>query len=471
MAQQEEIEMKIIEHSMQHQENAIKGFSRELKIAAIIILLFQFGIFFRFIGLYDQSLQLNKQIEQLHEGDKTLGKIQIQLHSLKEIFKPLEMQLKDAPAKLRDSFKEFEIFIGEQLQESSRIQSKESEAIQSDISVPEFGMPSYYDGLSKNEIDILKNPDQRAENYNDLIKRIVDKRIVQPTFEILNKQKEQLLEREFEDKKRELLTTLQSNLSTLNQFEQGLGEFEAKIHQVHNNLKTYKIKAPDSSVWWQTVRGKMQVFGTESVRINKITGELDKPEHDLEAFSQKLTTLIKQAENKKEKLNEEMEKLKDNYNEVETLLQRYSKPLSVIAVEPKDAVLYFPIIILGVFTYFFWRFTAIHQRRRSLMSIYKNLSLPDNYSKLFFSGFPWLLDDSAKIKSYGLHHPQLFSFILLGILPGIFAAISLYWIFISPSLNKIAPLFLYIVAAVCFVVSYIIAIMRCYRPKKLTHDV
>ena len=106
MPQDNELDLKFLERSLQQEEGARKVFFRDLKIATVLLLAFQFMVFFVFIDLNDQRLALELQVTQLRADQKALSEVQAQLVLLEDFPQEVEKQVKGAPAALRQQISE-----------------------------------------------------------------------------------------------------------------------------------------------------------------------------------------------------------------------------------------------------------------------------------------------------------------------------------------------------------------------------
>ncbi len=76
MSQAKELDLKFLERSLQQQESARQAFFRDVKIASLLFLAFQFVIFSRFINLHEHGLRLDAQIASLRIDQQALGEVQ-----------------------------------------------------------------------------------------------------------------------------------------------------------------------------------------------------------------------------------------------------------------------------------------------------------------------------------------------------------------------------------------------------------
>src|SRR2546426_3432814 len=95
MVSERDLDLKLLDGSLDRLENACSAFSRDLKIAAVLVLGFQFVIFFRFIDLNGQQVSLDRDIEQLQSDQKALADIQAQLGNLQDALQKGRRHLSD----------------------------------------------------------------------------------------------------------------------------------------------------------------------------------------------------------------------------------------------------------------------------------------------------------------------------------------------------------------------------------------
>ena len=82
MVSERDLDLKLLDGSLDRLENARSTFSRDLKIAAVLVLGFQFVIFFRFIDLNERQIGLDGEVRQLQDDQKAFVVIQAQLGDL-----------------------------------------------------------------------------------------------------------------------------------------------------------------------------------------------------------------------------------------------------------------------------------------------------------------------------------------------------------------------------------------------------
>src|SRR5437879_2210350 len=74
---------KLLERVLEDQEGARKAFLRDLKLAFLVLLLFQFWILPRFVNLSDSIDANNRKIATLQTQDNALRELQRNLESLR----------------------------------------------------------------------------------------------------------------------------------------------------------------------------------------------------------------------------------------------------------------------------------------------------------------------------------------------------------------------------------------------------
>ena len=71
----EELNLTLLERSLEEHEHARANLSRDLKLAVVLLLAFQFFVFFRFANLSDQQFELQPQLEQAEANQQALLKV------------------------------------------------------------------------------------------------------------------------------------------------------------------------------------------------------------------------------------------------------------------------------------------------------------------------------------------------------------------------------------------------------------
>jgi hypothetical protein len=172
---------------------------------------------------------------------------------------------------------------------------------------------------------------------------------------------------------------------------------------------------------------------------------------------------IQEGEAKKAELNNRMKQVQDNYADVQSFLDKYTKPFSLFALEPKDAVLYYPVILMFLFVYFGWRYVLLRRRAQALAVIYRNYGLSDQALGIYFADFSWVVGIPSQNERRRRFFVARGVLPLLFAVPGVLAALSIRRIWISPSLKGDAPMDLYALAGALFILCCILATVWFFK--------
>lgn len=460
MSPERELDLKLLESSLRQQESSRQTFSRDLKIAIVLVLGFQFVIFFRFIDLNEQIISGEKQIGSLQNDQMALDDVQVHLGDLKTILQKgeteLSERLKKTPSNLRAQIVKLEEELGE-------LRSRQSDVGATPAARPMIQMPIQTGapaesllvaGLSDADVKILRNSDFGDPTFEKVVEQIVEPRIIQPAFAALNTDKDRLLEKPYGAKKAQLLATLRSHDHALEERGLKTGQIAETVSQVQTQLNLLRFTVPRSDRWWKTFEGKARVskelvIDTEHLG-DQIGQELRSQQLRLEAVGSQLTGLIHEGHAREELMANQMREVQDRYKLLQDRLQSYAKPLSVITVGPREAVLYYPIILASLFVYFTGRYLLLRWRARHLATNYRELGVSDGVLLVSVGDFPGVM---------GVHRPYAhftnWLVLILCLVPGVLTTISLDRISNSADLMKDAPLLLYKTAAALYLVSYL----------------
>src|SRR5262249_23769691 len=84
MAAPSEPDLKLLERALDQQATAGQAFFRDLKIAVVVLLVFQFGIFFRYVDLSDQGAGIQAKQARLHKEQDTVEAVQARFAALEQ---------------------------------------------------------------------------------------------------------------------------------------------------------------------------------------------------------------------------------------------------------------------------------------------------------------------------------------------------------------------------------------------------
>ena len=487
------LDLRFLERSVQQQESARQRFLRDLKIVGFLLLAFQFLVFFRFIDLSDRQEQLGAEVAQLGADREAVGEIQAQLTSLGEALQAgknqLTEELRQAPESMRKQVQALETYIrilregppvGPPIGPGDRGPSPAGrgnvafQAAPDSAPAPftpliaeELRVAAFAEDLSGTEMETLRKAKPEEKGFKDLVERIVNKTIVQPTLDDLNEMREAVLEKPFVQGKSQLLAALDSQRGALERHGLTAGTIRQKLNQVQQSLHTFQFTAPGSEPWWRTYAGKGELFRAQRIVAHEVVLQvshvLEKPGQDLDSLVLRLAALLEERELAKRDLEGQLRKLEANLGTIQSRLETFAKPLSVVALEPRDAVVYYPVVLAAAFAFFVWRYVRLHRRVSSLAAAYREFGLSDEVLKVYLADYPGFTDAAVPQRTVWGYPAATGLRVVLCATPGILAGVSLYRILTSPSLMSAAPSFVYAIAAVCFVATYSILIAPVLR--------
>src|SRR4051794_27220413 len=108
-----DLDQKFLEHALEEHRSACKAFFRDLGIVSTVLLAFLFLILFRYIALEDQSRELAKVSDRLHQDQQYLNLLTQRLQAVNGSLAPLSSLLDDTPSLLRG---QIEFVVGQQLE-------------------------------------------------------------------------------------------------------------------------------------------------------------------------------------------------------------------------------------------------------------------------------------------------------------------------------------------------------------------
>jgi hypothetical protein len=439
-----------------------------LKIAVVLVLGFQFVIFFRYIDLDAQMISIDDELKTFQDDQKVFVNIQRQLNNLQDDLERgkgrLSERLQNLPSRMRTQI----VGLGKDLAEMRSGKSSEhgsstpSLMIQRSIQSPAPKVNTLIAHLSDLDREELSTANTMDPRIQSIMKRVVERGIIAPLFLALNKDKDRLLTEPFAEKKKLVSVDLQNRGATLQKYGAKPGEIEEALNRVQGQLQSLRLTPPQSDRWWRTVPGKTGMSKSlDSVTdqaLHEISQELRSQQRRLDLPSSNLTQLVQEIQARKALVASQMLEVQDRSKVVQDQLQGLAKPLSVIAVEPREAVLYYPLILAGLVVYFIGRYLWIGWRTLGLAAGYQQLGASEQALQVSFAGFPklWRTRRYSDLSTWLV--------LTLSLAPGALLAVSFRHIWSRPDLMKDAPVRLYQTAIVCCVLACAVLIGSSFRP-------
>jgi hypothetical protein len=350
MASERELDLKLLDDSLDRLESARSTFSRDFKIAAALVLGFQFVIFFRFIDLNGLQIGLDKRIAQVRGDPKAIADIQGQLNDLQSDLqkgrRQLSERLQNLPSVMRTQIVGLEKDLAQLRsgRSSERTSSARPPMIQMQVQRAAPRVNPLIAGLPEADRKVLTEANPEDPALQNIVKRIVESGIIQPLFLALNGDKDRFLTKPFAEKKKLLSATLHKYASTLKSYKARPGEIEEALNRLQGQLQAVRLFPPQSDRWWRTVQGKGTVSENLAIdaghAVDEVSQELHSQAQGVDLLGSHLAQLAQDVQKSKDDAANQMDEMQNEYKVVQDQLQSYAKPLSLIAVGPREAVLY-----------------------------------------------------------------------------------------------------------------------------------
>lgn len=454
----------MLERSVAQHENAREHFFRDLKIVATVLLAFQFVVFFRFPALNDKRVNVRLRLNAAETNRKALADAQEDLASISDILKKSADQLtgllhEAAPqirAKLQELNQDLNRFRQQPHPAAARSQVQPSPNGVAP-NVGQYAMPAdfslghesdYLSGLTDLEKATLQHDDPHSDKYQDIVGAIVERKIIQPEFEALTKVKQELLSRPLEEKSSHF-AAISNQFATTRDARVNPNRWVADVKNAAASVAKLQFNPPPQKPgWWRSRQSKDAVFTDAQASTNKVINRakegLSKPAQDLKFLSDNLKQTFADLRSEEKQIEGKFLDLRAKSKEIETLIESYAKPLSVIALEPEDAVLYYPVALGLVVAIFAFRQWTLQRRAASLASIYGQLGLSNDILEVYFTDLPNSKRGEANLK---IGKPRRFEWLLWLLALGL-VVMSYAWILASQSLHEQAPRVWYLFSAI-----------------------
>jgi len=468
MADSSDLDLKLLDRALDRHASDRQTFARDLKIVAPILLVFLFGIFFRFVDLSDQRLALASRLKDVGEAQATLTQIRDGLGQIVDLLRMRGAEVAEAITRGRDTLHGKIMALNEELKNLRQ----EGPAISEDVNVPanspvqappspprpaprRSASPLY--GLNDEQLSALRQG--RGDDYGALIRKIVNERIVPGVFEDLNRARIEKLERPVD----EIVSSLAGPLASHNALLEDLGWRPATISglldELRGTLHDLNFEPPVEDDWWRTVEAKGREF--EGVRADaeqafaRARAELASPTKSLEDLDRTIAGFAADAERDKANLDAQAKLLDEDYSEVQSLMATVAKPLTAVAMDPEIVARYAPAILAATLIYFLMRYQALQRSRASLARACCDLGYSNQVVDVYFEKG---VDPVAAVSStpIGRWLPQKSLGILVFAVPGLLALSAAVRILNSPSLKPRAPWVVYVLTFSALAVTYLV---------------
>jgi hypothetical protein len=476
MNNSDELNLKLLDRSVERHEDNRASFFRDLKFVSLALLVFQFLFFFKYCGLSDERLKARAELKSAVANQTALASVRSNIDKIRGVLKngtdQLTIFLSRVPSDISGQLSQLAKGLDTFRQQPLPVPKKRSQFFQSNAaSVEQHGDDNartasgsldgiFLAGLTNPEKTMLHDDSDEGPEYQTLVTRIIESNIIQPKFRSLNAMKETCLLRPLVDGMSDL-RSLTNELATLRKNGANVDDWLTHVENVATLAGRLNFSPPASNQWWSSRQAK-EAFAhgaqLDMAAIGRQAGEaLSGPQNDMNSLSQKMETAVVGLKREAERIDAGLQKLQTNSNAIDSLIESYAKPLAAVALEPKDLVFYYPVILSAVIFTFTIRLILLRQRARVLAGAYKQLGLSKNVATVCFRDLPELPDGETS-------RGRLMS--IFWALPICFAVASFLWILLSKSLNDEAPRLLYLVSVLVLAVACLLLLGSSHKPSE-----
>lgn len=480
----EELNLKLLERSLEEHEHARSNFLRDIKFAVVLLLAFQFFVFFRFANLSDQQFELQPQLEQAEAHQEALVKIRGRVEKIETTLKTgttelasflgnLPQQIRNGLGKLNEDLTTFreeplppqrdERPMQQMQMQMQQIPNMAINAVQPSSG----GIESrFLAELTHAESKELHEAEASSPVFRERVVHIVEHQIIQPAFAELNDLAETLVVKPLTAGLAELRQQTAA-LETLKATGANVDGWLENAEQVVTVAKDLRFRPPTEVDWWTSAVAKGNFADAAKLDTARIADEarsaLSRPDTELKLLAEKMESALASLRQQGTQIDAELKQLQEHALSLEGLIEGYAKPLAVLALEPKDLVIFYPVILAAIVSVFAIRQVLLRRRAATLAGVYRELGVSAHILDVYFTELPATRDraeDSSRpVWGRVRRHAGW-----LWVVPAGFAIASFAWVLGSKSLGGEAPRLLYSLSAVVLVVACLI-LLRSSRER------
>lgn len=478
--------LKMLERSLDQHQEARQTFFRDLKIVGAAVLAFQFLVFFRFVNLSEQQHQLGDEIAGVRTNLLAVQEIQAQLTRLQSGLRTntttLIAELNATPLNLRSNIQHLEIGLnlfrgvpalsggpppppgpdGSALQPIPiNVPNAAFSPMQQRMDIATPPAFTFLAGLNTNEIQWLHGRSWNDGEFQKLVTALVERQIIQPKFKELDETRRSLLLEPFARGQKDLLA-LTNAWAILEPKGIHAENLRTNLDQVFASMSALRFDAPKTSDWWQTFGGKEAFIGERRLNVENIKMGAEKallaPASEFERLANQMQEFIRQGEERAKKFAAELASLETRASAIQSLLDGYSKPLTALTLEPRKVMLYYPVVLAGLFCAFVIRFRRLQKRALWLANEYRQLGVT---SDVLDACFNELLPARKSVFHAG--RGRFAALILSLLIPPVLFIASILWLHGRASFLAEIPAGFYASAGACVAAAIAFAIRSAAR--------
>ena len=469
MPNAEELNLKLLERALGQHEGARASFYRDVKIVAIALIVFQCFVFFRFTALSDDLFVLQPKWDQAVADQEALQQVHGALSTFKTALETgsseMAHSLRNVPQDIRNDLGKLD----DELRNIREGRAAPRSMLQQNIAQQSMPMDQPFAGrfvgiVTAKEQDVLRHAKPDDPDYNEIVIRLVESQIIQPIYARLNQEREARLTKPLRD----ALTDLKKQEAAFTRLRATGAEVDrwlANAAGVVSATETLAFAPPDATLWWTSASTKAVVADAAQLNVAKITDEatarLRGHDQELQALASKLESTTAELQQRGTAIQAQLDQLTTNLKEIETYMESYARPLAWVALEPRELVIFYPVVLAALVAVFAFRYMKLQRRSEALAQSYRELGVA---SPILALSFPELSAHATEepLASRSLRaSPRLLTFAWL--IPTVLAALSFVWVLRSQSLSGEAPRILYLGSAAVLVIAGVL-LFRGHRP-------
>jgi hypothetical protein len=479
----EELNLTLLERSLEEHEHARSNLSRDLKVAGVLLLAFQFFVFFRFARLSDQQFELQPQLEQTEAQHQALVEVRGAVEKIETALKAgsteLATILSDLPQRIRKDLGELDRDLTTfQSQPLPPRDARPLQQMQMQQQIPNAAFnvarpdhagsaSRFFADLTTAESEALHGAEVSSPVFRERIVHIVEHQIIEPAFAHLNERAEELVVKPLETGLAELRQRTAA-LATLKANGADVEGWLANAEQVVAIAKNLRFSPPAEVDWWTSAVAKGAYADTAKLDTVRIADEarsaLSRPDAELKSLAEKMESALASLLQQGSRIDAELKQLREHALSLEGLIEGYAKPLAVLALEPKDLVIFYPVILAAIVSLFAVRQVLLRRRAATLEQAYRELGVSARVLAVYFTELP---ERSDHVETARARFSQVRRFAgWLWVIPAGFAITSFACVLASKSLGGEAPRLLYSLSAVVLVMACLFLLRSSREPLK-----
>jgi hypothetical protein len=465
----EELNLKLLERSLEQHENARANFFRDLKVAVVLLLAFQFFVFFRFADLSDQQFALRPKVEQAEARQHALVEIRTAVDKIEMALKTgtseltaflggMPQEIRNALGQLNEDLKAFRAapFPPPRDNLASQMVQAPNASINTVQSTNRVESRFLAD-LTFDETAELHDVDTNTPSFRERVVHIVENKIIRPAFEELNERAADLVVAPLVKGVADLRQRT-TELATLKAAGADVEGWLNNAEQVVTVAQGLKFTPPAEVDWWMSARSKASFAKTAQLDTTKIAEEarsaMARPDMELKTLTDKMEAATSALKQEGTRIDDELKQLREHAVSLEGLVEGYAKPLAVLALEPRDLVIFYPVVLAALISVFAVRQILLRRRAETLARAYGEYGVSGDILALSFTELPASRARGNSPLSVGWSRlGRLAGW--LWVVPAGFALASFAWVLASESLRDDAPRFLYALSALVLVAACI----------------